>query len=145
MAQTYEALSIAAYLLAALSLLLAVFLWFRFKIWGVIGDLSGRTARKSIEEMRRINEKSGRKSYRPTPIGVSRGKVTEVMENQQIPVDSGKKDATMALEYTSNGTELLSKGTEVLRQTEKQAGKQHHPAECKILKSIVLIHTEEVS
>ncbi len=86
MAQTYEALSIAAYLLAALSLLLAVFLWFRFKIWGVIGDLSGRTARKSIEEMRRINEKSGRKSYRPTPIGVSRGKVTEVMENQQIPV-----------------------------------------------------------
>ena len=67
MAQTYEALSIAAYLLAALSLLLAVFLWFRFKIWGVIGDLSGRTARKSIEEMRRINEKSGRKSYRPTP------------------------------------------------------------------------------
>ena len=100
MAQTYEALSIAAYLLAALSLLLAVFLWFRFKIWGVIGDLSGRTARKSIEEMRRINEKSGRKSYRPTPIGVSRGKVTEVMENQQIPVDSGKKDATMALEYT---------------------------------------------
>ena len=137
MAQTYEALSIAAYLLAALSLLLAVFLWFRFKIWGVIGDLSGRTARKSIEEMRRINEKSGRKSYRPTPIGVSRGKVTEVMENQQIPVDSGKKDATMALEYTSNGTE-------VLRQTEKQAGKQHHPAECKILKSIVLIHTEEV-
>ena len=53
MAQTYEVLSIAAYLLAALSLLLAVFLWFRFKIWGVIGDLSGRTARKSIEEMRR--------------------------------------------------------------------------------------------
>ena len=32
MAQTYEALFIAAYLLAALSLLLAVFLWFRFKI-----------------------------------------------------------------------------------------------------------------
>lgn len=36
-----------------------------FKIPIVIGDLSGRTAKKSIERMRLNNEKTGNKSYKP--------------------------------------------------------------------------------
>ena len=68
MAQIYQAISKAAFSMTAVSLLLAVFLWFRFGVWKIIGDLSGRTAKKSIEKMRLAKERSGRKCYRPTEV-----------------------------------------------------------------------------
>ena len=51
MAQIYRIVSIAAFSLAGVSLVLAVIFWVKFRIWKVISDLSGRTARKSIEQM----------------------------------------------------------------------------------------------
>lgn len=62
MAQIYRIVSIAAFSLAGVSLVLAVIFWVKFRIWKVISDLSGRTARKSIEQMRAANEKSPKKS-----------------------------------------------------------------------------------
>ena len=64
MAQTLQTLSIISFAVAGVCLVLAVFFWFFFKIPIVIGDLSGRTARKSIAKMRAANEKSGAKSYK---------------------------------------------------------------------------------
>ena len=49
MAETLSILSIVSFAVAGASFMLAVFFWFFFKIPTVIGDLSGRTARKSIK------------------------------------------------------------------------------------------------
>ncbi len=60
MAETLRTLSILCFVLAGVCLIVALVLWFLFKIPSVIGDLTGRTARKSIAQMRKANEKSGK-------------------------------------------------------------------------------------
>lgn len=109
MAQTYNLISIVAFSLAGVGLIVSVILWFKFGIWGIIGDLSGRTAKKSIEQMRAENEKSGIKGYRPSPIALERGGITEAVELIQ-----SSNTATEKLDPEENATEVLADGTEVL-------------------------------
>lgn len=59
MAQMYRYLSMGAFSLAGISFCLAVGFWFKFQIWKLLGDLSGRNARRSVEQMRRKRETSG--------------------------------------------------------------------------------------
>lgn len=63
MADTLSVISLVSYLAAAVFAAASVVLWFVFKIPSVIGDLSGRNAKKSVEQMRKANEKSGNKLY----------------------------------------------------------------------------------
>ena len=63
--------------LAALCLVVAVFLFFILGIPGVIGDLSGRTARKAIESIRNQNENTGYKTYKSSVVNRQRGRVTD--------------------------------------------------------------------
>lgn len=149
MAQIYQTISIVTFSLAAVSLILAVVLWFKFDIWKIIGDLSGRTAKKSIEHMRSANEASGRKSYRPTPVAESRGKLTEQIVYEKKEKEAGKSGKeTDVLKYSPSGTEVLPGGTEILEtgvMNQALAGSQSDGFEAfDILQSIVLIHTEEV-
>lgn len=58
MVETLSTLSVTSYILAGVFLVTAIVLWFVLKIPRVIGDLSGRNARKSIAEMRNGNEKA---------------------------------------------------------------------------------------
>ena len=81
MAQTLQTLSIISFAVAGLCLVLAIFFWIFFKIPSVIGDLSGRTARKSIEKMRQANVRSGNKSYRASATNAARGKLTDTMQH----------------------------------------------------------------
>ena len=59
MAETLSMLSIISFIVAGVALAVAIFLWIFFKIPRVIGDLSGRNARKSIARVRASYEKSG--------------------------------------------------------------------------------------
>lgn len=79
MADTLSIISLVSFIVAGVCLALAIFFWISFRIPKVIGDLSGRTARKSIAKMRTSNEESGNKSYRPSVTNVSRGKLTDTM------------------------------------------------------------------
>jgi len=79
MAEILSVISLISYILAGVCLAFAVFFWFKFKIPAVIGDLSGRTAKKSIAKMRENNEKSGKKSYRPSAVNKERDKLTGSM------------------------------------------------------------------
>lgn len=63
--------------LAALCLILAVILFFVLKIPRVIGDLSGSTARKAIENIRNQNESTGNKTYKSSKVNQARGMVTD--------------------------------------------------------------------
>ena len=90
MAQTLQTLSIISFAVAGVCLVLAIFFWFFFKIPTVIGDLSGRNARKSIAKMRAANEKTGVKAYKESKTNAERGKLTGTM-----PPDSGKLKKTV--------------------------------------------------
>lgn len=128
MAATLSMISTISFVVSAISFAVAVFLWFRFKIPSVYGDLSGRTARKSIEQMRANNEKSGAKGFRPSAVNAERGKLTAAMTSQGKSQPKGKKSVTederpetgllsenMGRGYSANETELLSDGaTELL-------------------------------
>ena len=77
---TYEGFLYICYGAAAISALLlitAVILFFALKIPGVIGDLTGATARKAIAQIRDQNEAGGPKAYHPSPVNQERGKITD--------------------------------------------------------------------
>lgn len=147
MAEIYTIISIAAFSLAGVFFLLSCIFWFKFGIMKIIGDLSGRTAKKSIEQMRAQNEKTGRKDFRPTPAARERGKLTETIEKQERKSfeseDTASLDsmATEPLDINEPmGTELLQENTEVLNDSDID-GKIE---EIEILDSITLIHSQQI-
>lgn len=149
MAQIYRMVSIAAFSLAGVSLVLAVIFWVKFRIWKVISDLSGRTAKKSIEQMRAANEKSGKKSYRPTPVAAERGKLTEPIRQGKQKEEAAKEgEGTEVLQYTANGTEVLAPAGQRLEKADLMLMEDSVTAQeqesFRILQDIVLIHTNEV-
>ena len=52
-------------------------LFFVYNIPSVIGDLTGATARKAIENIRNQNESSGDKTYKSSAVNRERGKITD--------------------------------------------------------------------
>ena len=80
MADILSNISIVLYVIAGVCLVITVLLWFAFDIPTVIGDLSGRTAKKSIAKMRENNERSGVKSFKSSKTNLERGKLTGVPE-----------------------------------------------------------------
>lgn len=169
MANVLSIISIVSFVLAGICFVLAVFFWFRFKIPAVIGDLSGRTARKSIAKLREGNEKSGVKAFRPSMVNVERGKLTATMEQmgeeKQEPVVkhiSGDAGVTGVLlenrAQTIDGTETALLVEEEAATTtllvdgdsEEEQNVQSSPQQTKrgkqlvMLDDVVLIHTDEV-
>lgn len=64
-------------ILSAIMLVVSIILFIAFKIPNVISDLTGRTARKAIENIRNQNESSGNKTYRSSLVNQERGKLTD--------------------------------------------------------------------
>lgn len=86
-AEILEIISIASFALAAASAIAAVILFIYFRIPAVVGDLSGRAAKKSITRMRQGNEKSGEKSFRPSMVNKERGPITDSADVSEIEHD----------------------------------------------------------
>lgn len=72
-----QTLSLIFFILAGVFLLISIALFFLFDIHRVIGDISGSTARKAIENIRQQNEETGDKAYKPSRVNMERGKVTD--------------------------------------------------------------------
>lgn len=165
MAETLSTLSIISFIVAGVAFVVAVFLWVFFRIPRVIGDLSGRNARKSVAKARANNEKSDGKSYRPSATNAARGKLTSAIpqtwygrpaeealqqdrpETGLISENSttGKETARTELLHAEESTEMLGSATASLSETQPAArrrevqGKTLH-----ILEEIMMIHTDEV-
>lgn len=117
MADTLSLLSVIAFVIAGVSLAVAIFLWFFFHISSVIGDLSGRTARKSIEK------------------GKSKKQQTELlMRETEAITDPG----AAGLPANEDTTEPLTAGSGTTERP-KNAKKNGFV----ILEEILLIHTDE--
>lgn len=165
MADVLSIVSFVSFIVAGISLAVAVFLWFSFKIPTVIGDLTGKTAKKSIAKMRKSNEASGNKSYRPSAANVNRGKITDSIPDSakpnsqaaaSTPFDKGQTgildenkasgscaEPTAALD--DSATELLSSSEETeLLPREAQAKRRAAIKELRMLDEVIYIHTDEV-
>lgn len=149
--------------LAILSLIIAIILFFVLKIPRVVGDLTGATARKAIENIRNQNEISGDKTYKSSYVNRERGKLTDKITatgslvKPSIDVSNGamattkistKRLETEALE--SYETSLLDNGsneTTVLNDSlnnETTVLDQENCDAFTIEYELTLIHTNEV-
>lgn len=173
MAQLLQTLSIISFAVAGVCLVLAAFFWFFFKIPNVIGDLSGRTARKSIAKMRAANEKTGVKSYKESKTNAERGKLTGTMPDSgklknkkaALSVD-GQPETGLLADNKSEG--LKSEATGVLDEATGILGSEttgllidenatapldtpahKHPAriggkKLEMIEEVMFVHTDEV-
>ncbi len=167
MADTLSNLSIISFIVAGVFLALAIFLWFFFKIPAVFSDLTGRTARKSIANMRAANEKSGLKSYRESQMNAARGKLTDTMsgieqtkkkkittilsekreeDKQEIQAETGLLRENQEVDFQSEATGLLMRDemTVSLEETTELKMGQRDGKRFIMLDEIMFIHTDEV-
>lgn len=127
MADTFKMISNISFILAAIFLLVAVFMFFKFNIRKIVGDLSGRNARKSISAMKQDNP-SGEVSNvnyiykREIKETFSELQTTSEMEVRTESLNENKSEiVTDVLDETINTTTVLSEnvaGTTVLGQNE---------------------------
>lgn len=146
--EVYRYIFIGAAILCGIMAATSVFLFFFLKIPKVIGDLTGSTARKAIEEIRQQNENSGHKTYKTSLVNQQRGKLTDKISPSGNLYPAGtdplggamatEKIGTQQLEYMGNDTELLSdigsEETSVLSNVNAFVVEQE----------ITFIHTDEV-
>lgn len=170
MAETLSIISIIAFVLSGLCLVCGIFVFFKFKIVSVIGDLSHKKAKKSIAKMRDQNEKSGVKFYGSSNTNLSRGKITDTMTNTgKGNVQTGKKNNVSTAnqnpetgllvdnkaEYKNlQDTAILEDKNETVDINETELLKAENPiadvnnkkvsVRFKVIDDIELIHTDEV-
>lgn len=90
MAETAAIVSNVSFVIAAICLILAVFFWFQYDILSVIGDLSGRNARKSIAQMRACNE-TERLDHTPCSTGKRAGGKTWIILDEVILIHTNEE------------------------------------------------------
>ncbi len=157
MAELLSIVSTASYVAAVLFGVLALVFWFLFKIPSVIGDLSGRNAKKSIEKMRVNNVQTGNKTYRSSNVNKKRGKLTEKMEGAKtVPEKNYETGILMENRARSQSSEmttlLVEEETGLLDQKKTiknnqgvKGGKKRAPSAIKIklLEEVIFLHTDE--
>lgn len=126
MAETLSMISLISFLAAGAFAILAVILWFVFRIPTVAGELSGRIAKKSIERMRKSNEEAGK-----SRIGGENVKSDPLFES-----GGGVYYSEETIELTDENDAGATRIT--------QAERRGPAAKIDLLGEILLIHTKEV-
>lgn len=118
--EVYLYIYYGAAILAVIMLLITIILFFALKIPAVIGDLSGATARKAIENIRNQNESTGEKEHSPSAVNRERGRLTDkispsgnLLRNSSNKLGGGmrtEKISTQKLSEDSNETTVLYSG-----------------------------------
>ncbi|WP_413306442.1 hypothetical protein AA0X95_05765 [Bacillus sp. 1P10SD] len=115
-ATTWQIISIVGYSLAGALLITAIVLFFKMKVPAIIGELTGRTAARQIQEIR---EHRGNKRHQPNVFDVDPGIIREPVVSEGVePVSRPVMEAKGATEDHSRPTLLGSLPTEVLDQDE---------------------------
>ena len=100
---------------------IAVILFFVLRIPKVISDLSGRTERKAVENIRRQNEQSGDKTYQSSAFNLERGKLTDKISNsgRLVPRDATPFGTGVITEKISTVQLQPAGETDVLTEAEE--------------------------
>lgn len=144
--EIYRYIFIGAAILCGIMAALSVFLFFYLKIPRVIGDLTGATARKAIEEIRKQNATTGHKMYKSSLVNQERGKLTDKISpsGNLYPAETDplggamatEKIGTQQLDYTDVLDTTGSEETDVLSEMSIDTIVIEH--------EITFIHTNEV-
>lgn len=114
-----QSMSTIFYIIAVVLLFIAIALFFLLDIRRIIGDLTGITARKAIEDIRRQNENTGEKNYKSSPVNVARGRLTDkISPSGKLIKSTGgigiypqtEKFNTSELSPDTGNTEVLNTG-----------------------------------
>lgn len=116
-----QTFSLISYICAGVALFVAAILFFVLDIKKVCGDITGSTARKAIDDIRRQNESTGNKAYKPSSVNIARGKTTDkitssgrLIHKQNTPFRAlpTEKIRTSELANSAKETTLLSTADE---------------------------------
>lgn len=132
----------------AVMVIISAILFFTLQIPKVIGDLTGRNARKAIEKIRQENEQTGDKTYKSSAVNMERGKLTEKISQsgRLVPRDETPFGTGMITEKISTQqlAELEQTGaTEVLASAETTLLSEQSSA-FTVEYEITFTHTTEV-
>lgn len=88
--ETYRYIFLGGLIACGIFFVIAVVLFFALRIPSIISDLTGRTARKAIENIRLQNEQSGEKTYQSSAVNLERGKLTDkiTQSGRLVPRDA---------------------------------------------------------
>ncbi|RHW42727.1 hypothetical protein D1B31_03845 [Neobacillus notoginsengisoli] len=81
-ASTWQIVSIVGYSLAGLLFISAIIMFYKLNIPAIVGDLTGRTAAKQIQEIREQNASTGQKRFQPDAFNLERGLLTEPVKSR---------------------------------------------------------------
>lgn len=170
--EMYRYLSMGAAIACGIMVVVSLVLFVQLQIPKVIGDLTGRTARKAIEDIRKQNEEGGSKVYRSSSVNLRRGKltdkitpsgriearhttpfgtgvITEKISTQELPLTEDSYDTTLL--GTENETTVLSQVPEAAsvpslttETTVLQRWEEENDRSFVIEYEITFIHTNEV-
>lgn len=157
-AELYQNISIVAFVLAAIFLLVAVILFFTFDIPAVLGELSGKTAAKQVAEIRAANKNAVAKrrkvSTSASTTQRATGKLKQNKTNQLTKINQTNKidetellqpETEMLVEDTtllSPETTLLNEETTLLSPETTLLGAEEVVFE--MLQDIEVVHTKEI-
>ena len=105
--EIYRYIFIGAAALAGIMLLLSIFLFIKFKIPKVLGDVTGSTAKKAIKNIREGNIQSGDKAYKSSVVNMERGKLTDKISASGQLVKNQTSDGTTMLTTKLDTQELI--------------------------------------
>ncbi len=95
--------------LCCVMFLVSVVLFFVLNISKIISDLSGRTAKKAIQNIREQNEKTGHKTYQVSQVNRERGKLTDKISHSGRIVS---KDPSSQLGYSVETAKISAEAEE---------------------------------
>lgn len=133
--ETLQTLSIICYIAAGVLFLLGIALFFVLDIKRVVGILSGSTARKAIEEIKRKNQSFGNSSM--DEVNLARGQITDkISPSGRIHLQNSafamsmetQKLNTAQLFPTSNETTVLNVQNLASSASETTVLSQYNPA-----------------
>lgn len=124
---TLEIVALICFIISGLFFVLSVVLFFVLDMVKVIGDLTGHTAKREIENIRSQNQKTGNKAYKPSVVNSKRGKLTDrispsgrILENRATAIRGSvgtEKIASQKLYSGYEETTLLENGQEENSET----------------------------
>lgn len=106
--EVYRYIFYGGAILAIIMLIISLILFFVLNIPAVIGDLSGATARKAIENIRNQNENTGEKAYKSSAVNKERGKLTDKISQSGSLLHKETDELGMGMKTEKISTQKLA-------------------------------------
>ncbi len=140
---TYEIVALVCFIISGVFFVLSVVLFFVLDMVKVIGDLTGHTAKREIENIRSQNQKTGNKAYKPSVVNSKRGKLTDrispsgkILEKRSVALGGSVGTEKIGSENLYSGyeeTTLLENGQNENPETTVLSQENTHASETTVL------------